>query len=336
VKYQLLNLICCPVCKAEFNLSSASEVDGEVESGILSCGGCGRTYPVIRSVPRFVPIESDAASFGFQWNQFSKTQLDSHTGLPLSRERFFLLTGWAPEDLSGKTVLDVGCGAGRFAEIALSCGAEVTAVDYSIAVDACRENLYPDQRLNVVQADIYHLPFKPETFDYVYCFGVLQHTPDVKRAFVALSRPLKSGGRLAVDLYAKHLLTFLWPKYWLRPLTRRMHPEALHSLVVRMVPWLLPISVCLGRVPVVGRKLRYLIPVANYEGILPLTPEQSREWAILDTFDMLSPAHDQPQTCATLRAWFEESGMTQIEVFRRGLVIGRGVKSAARTEHDRR
>ena len=37
-------------------------------------------------------------------------------------------------------------------------------------------------------------------------------------------------------------------------------------------------------------------PVANYEGMYGLDDRQLREWAVLDTFDMLSPQYDQPQT----------------------------------------
>jgi len=116
----------------------------------------------------------------------------------------------------GRTVLDVGCGAGRFAEVALACGARVVAVDRSLAVEACQENLGAHSQLDVVQADVYRLPFAPECFDFVYCLGVLQHNADVKKAFMRLPRQLKPGGRLAVDVYPKLLLNWLWPKYWLR------------------------------------------------------------------------------------------------------------------------
>lgn len=326
MKHQLLNFLCCSACKAGLDLSSATEVGGEVDSGILSCGGCGRTYPVIRSVPRFVPMENDAASFGFQWNQFSKTQLDSHTGFPLSRDRFFLSTGWAPDDLAGKTVLDVGCGAGRFAEIALSTGANVIALDYSSAVDACRRNLGPHLRLNVVQGDIYHLPFRDGSFDFVYCLGVLQHTPDVKQAFLSLPDQLRPGGRLVVDVYPKRALNALWPKYWLRPFTRRMKSDRLLWFVQVAVRLLLPVSRKVNRIPFVGRKLRYLIPVANYEGVYPLSEEQLREWAILDTFDMFAPIYDSPQSASTLFAWLQLAHLEEIEVFRLGHLVGRGMK----------
>ena len=113
-----------------------------------------------------------------------------------------------------------------------------------------------------------------QAFEFVYCFGVLQHTPDVRRAFLALSEQVKPGGRIAVDLYPKLLLNVLWPKYWLRPLTRRMAPERLFGLVSRSVELLWPASLALGRVPGVGRRLRHALPIANYDRLLPLTPAQ--------------------------------------------------------------
>jgi SAM-dependent methyltransferase len=291
--------------------------------GSLRCGRCARDYPVVNGIPRFVAAENYAAGFGMQWNKFRATQLDSHSGHDISHERFYRTTGWLPEQLAGKRVLDVGCGAGRFAEVALDAGAEVVALDYSSAVEACRANL-PSPRLQVVQGDIYHLPFTPGQFDFVYCLGVLQHTPDVHRAFLALAPMLAPGGSLAVDLYPKLLRNVLWSKYWLRPFTSKLPPTMLFPLVESLVKVLYPVSRWVGRVPKLGRRLRYAIPIANYEGVYPLDEQQLREWAVLDTFDMLAPAHDHPQTAETLRRWFDEADLVDVEVFRTGFVIGRG------------
>ena len=89
----------------------------------------------------------------------------------MSRHRFLQATGWGPESLEGLTVLDVGCGAGRFTEIALSLGATVFAVDYSRAVEACRQNFPSHPNLHVVQGNIYSLPFPENGFDAIYCLG---------------------------------------------------------------------------------------------------------------------------------------------------------------------
>ena len=322
--HDLLHILACPACLAGLDLTIGRERDGEIESGTLRCDRCAADYSIDHFIPRFVPLRNYATSFGFQWNAFSGTQLDSSTGQPISRDRFFAQSGWAPSDLAGCWTLDVGCGAGRFAEVALAAGARVVAVDYSSAVNACRQNLGPNPRLDVVQADVYRLPFRAERFDFVYCFGVLQHTPDARAAFFALRSQLAPRGRIAIDVYPQVALNALWPKYWLRPLTRRMRAERLFSLVVRMVQLLWPVSLALGRVPRLGRKLRHALPVANYEGLLPLTPGQLKEWAVLDTFDMLAPAHDHPQNLAAVRGWFEEAGFADAEVFRRGLIVGRG------------
>jgi MoxR-like ATPase len=75
-----------------------------------------------------------------------------------------------------------------------------------------------------------------------------------------------------------------------------------------------------------GRALRRLVPVANYEGVYPLNDTQLDNWALLDTFDWLSPTYDWPQTANALRRWLEEECFTDIEVVRAGHLVGRGRK----------
>lgn len=283
-------------------------------------------YPLRGSIPRFVPESNYADNFGMQWNHFAKTQLDSHSGHPISAERFWKATGLRPQDLVGQWVLDVGCGSGRFAEVALAAGARVVALDYSSAVDACYANLKQHPDLHVVQGDIYALPFAPESFPFVYSLGVLQHTPDVARAFAALPPMLAEGGRLCVDYYEKSPQSRLLPKYWLRPITTRMPKLQLFAALERLVPMMLPISKALARVPMVGKLLKRVVPVVNYDGIYPLTAPQLLEWALLDTFDMLAPAYDQPQSAATARRWLEQAGLREIDVLKAGHLVGRGTK----------
>ncbi len=300
----LLPLLRCPGCGGELAATGAG----------LACARCDRDYPVVDGIPRFVAADNYAASFGLQWNKFARTQLDSTTGTELTRRRFLAQSGWTERELRGALVLDAGCGSGRFAEIALDLGAEVVAIDYSSAVDACAQNLAGRDRLHVVQADIYALPFAPERFDFVYSFGVIQHTPDVQRTVASLVRQVRPGGRLALDVYKKGLGEVLHPKLWLRPLTRRLPPERLFPWIERLAPPLLEVSRAVSRIPLVGRVARRAIPVANYEGVHPLTEEQLRDFAILDTFDWLSPRYDQPQTAATLQRWLRALGLDEIEV----------------------
>jgi len=65
--------------------------------------------------------------------------------------------------------------------------------------------------------------------------------------------------------------------------------------------------------------------VANYEGVYPLSKRQLYEWSVLDTFDMLAPAYDKPQKAERLLEWMCQAGLDQTEVFRDGVLVGRGV-----------
>jgi SAM-dependent methyltransferase len=321
---ELVELLRCPVSGQRLTLDTTVTDGGIVESGWLVTANGARRYPIRESVPRFVPESNYSDSFGLQWNKFRLTQLDSHSGHPISANRFWKATQWSPKDLEGKLVLDAGCGAGRFAEIALGAGAVVVAFDYSTAVDACCKNLRHFPNLHVVQADIYSLPFAKGLFPFVYSLGVLQHTPDVEHATLSLPPMLAPGGRICVDFYEKKLSTMVLPKYWLRPFTKRVPKQQLFASLERLVPGLLPLSRGVARIPVAGRYLRRLVPVANYEGTLPLDERQLREWALLDTFDWLSPAFDQPQRASTVRHWLTAAGLEDVAVGKGGHLVGRG------------
>lgn len=324
MKPNLLPMLRCPRTQQPLRLEKSDGDAGEINEGVLVSADGAHRYPIRGGVPRFVPESNYADNFGMQWNHFSRTQLDSHTGQPISAKRFWAATGWSAEDMSDRWVLDVGCGSGRFAEVALSSGAQVVALDYSSAVDACYRNLREHANLHVVQGDIYALPLARGSFPFVYSLGVLQHTPDVARAFKALPPMLSNPGRLCVDFYWKRLRTMLHMKYLLRPVTTRMPQQRLFGMLVEAVPSMLAVSQALSRVPGVGRVLQRLVPVADYTNRYPLNEQQLREWAVLDTFDWLAPRYDNPQTAGRIASWMKEAGLSDVEVFHEGHLVARG------------
>jgi hypothetical protein len=103
-----------------------------------------------------------------------------------------------------------------------------------------------------------------------------------------------------------------------------LDPARLFGVVERSTPALLRTSDAVGRVPGVGRHLKRFVPVANYRGQLPLSEDQLREWAVLDTFDWLAPAYDQPQTAATLSQWLAQAGLEDVTVFKADHLTARG------------
>jgi 2-polyprenyl-3-methyl-5-hydroxy-6-metoxy-1,4-benzoquinol methylase/uncharacterized protein YbaR (Trm112 family) len=327
MKRRLLEILVCPQCREPLALRDEKTEGAEIVSGTLVCPA-GDSYPIVRAIPRFVPAENYASSFGFQWNHFRATQLDSHTGHPISRDRFGRETGWTAAELSGALVLDAGCGAGRFAEVALSLGADLVAIDYSSAIDAAADNL-PHPNFHPVQADMFALPFRDGAFPFIYSLGVLQHTPDARRAVNSLVRHLQPGGRITVDFYLRRWTNLVHPKYVLRPFTTKVSAERLFGLLQRMVPTLMRISRTVAAIPLIGRYLRRMVPVADYTGILPLSDAQLHEWALLDTFDWLSPRYDRPENAKTLDEWLRGAALSDVSVFRADHLTGRGRRAAS-------
>ena len=153
-----------------------------------------RIYKIINNIPRFVEGNNYTESFGMQWNIFDKTQTDSFSNTKLSNNRFWAETEWNKKTLERLNVLEVGSGAGRFTEVFLkSTKGKLYSIDYSSAVNAnLRNNKRFKSRLFLSQASIYEMPFKDNSFDKIFCFGVLQHTPSFKKSidFVQVFDPL--------------------------------------------------------------------------------------------------------------------------------------------------
>ena len=305
----------CPACRSPLMAADGS----------LRCANCQAAYPVRDGIARFVPAENYSNSFGLQWNRHRRTQLDSAVGKPISEQRLYQATGW-PRDLPGQRILEAGSGAGRFTEVLCRTGADIFSFDYSSAVEANQQNNGTQAKLHLFQADIFRIPLREAWFDHVLCLGVLQHTPDPQQAFLSLARHVRPGGDLVIDVYRRSVAAALQWKYLLRPITRRMSPARLYGIIESIAPSLVGPTRWLRHIA--GRAGARLSPIVEYSH-LGLSPEQNVQWAVLDTFDMYSPAYDLPQTADTVRSWFAAAGFTQIEVFN-GLngVVGRGRRPA--------
>lgn len=277
---------------------------------VFVCGGCKEVHPVIRSLPRFVSRENYCDSFGLQWNRHCKTQLDSYSGMRISENRLFSVTDW-PRELRGQRILEAGSGAGRFTEILLKTRATVYSFDYSSAVEANAKNNGHAGNLVLFQADIYRIPLRKAGFDKVLCLGVLQHTPDPRKAFLSLVEFIRPGGEIVVDVYKRDLLSLLHWKYILRPLLAGLDRKLLYRLISKVVPVLIRPSRLAKKIlgPPGGR----MFPIAEYSH-LGLSDELNREWAVLDTFDMFAPEYDLPQTRKDVLSWCEEAGLTDVDV----------------------
>jgi len=307
----------CIGCGSPLRAESASpsQTSETIEEGKLTCTSCGRVFPIVRSIARFVPTEDYAHSFGYQWNYFDKTQLDSHMGNDLSRERFFATTQW-PQKMEGDVILEAGCGMGRFTQIALETGAEVVSFDLSTAVEANLRNNGDSPRVQIVQASIYEIPLKKESFDKLFCMGVLQHCPDVRAAFMSLVPFLKPGGEIVIDCYQKHTGLFPPLKYWARPFLTWLGPKGVHRFLSVVIPPAFYLKKALYKIPVIGKPIGNLIPIGpvSHAPRLIFTHEVLIQVKILSALDMFSPVHDHPQTLETVRQWFTDAGLVDVYV----------------------
>jgi SAM-dependent methyltransferase len=296
--------------------------DDRIAEGTLSCAACAATYPIQSYIPRFVPVENYASGFGLQWTIHDRTQYDAESGLPLSETRFFDETQW-PRRLEGEVVIEAGSGSGRFTEHAAGTGATVLSFDYSYAVEGNYRSNGHRPNVLIVQADVFRMPFRPGSADRVFCFGVLQHTPDPRRAFIALAKCVRAGGNVTADVYLKSFSKYvLGTKYWVRPCTRRLPPQLLYRATQRYITFIWPLARLVRRIPRLGPALNWRLLVGDY-GRLFADDSMLRRWAALDTFDMLAPRYDLPQTLAGVREWCSEADLVDVEVDRgyNGIVI---------------
>ena len=299
-------------------LSCGGKLESDSAGGFL-CPACKRAYPNANGIARFVDAQQYAASFGFQWHRYQKTQLDHDEVLEADRN-FRMKTGLRPEELKGKLVLDVGCGMGRFAEVATRWGARVVGIDLSAAAEVAAKNL-PDREFVAFQADVFALPFAPESFDIIYSLGVLHHTPDCEAAVKALDKYLKPGGILAVWLYSGYNNWYRFSDIW-RRYTHKMKPETLHSVLKVAVPVLYHLERGLRRVPLVGR------PVAGaVHHVFPVNRQKDPELRMLDTFDWYSPKYQSKHTYEQVFRWYEAMGMEDMGIGEFGIAV-RGRKPA--------
>lgn len=114
-------------------------------------------------------------------------------------------------------VLEIGVGMGADYLQWLKAGALATGIDMSAASveRAVRRCALAGYRADLRVADAEHLPFANETFDVVYSYGVMHHSPDTAQCLREAWRVLKPGGAARIMLYHHPSLTgaMLWLRY---------------------------------------------------------------------------------------------------------------------------
>lgn len=123
-------------------------------------------------------------------------------------------------DFAGKRVLEIGVGAGSDFENWVRNGAHATGIDLTqAAVELTAERLalagYDAGGYDLRVGDAEALDFPERTFDLVYAWGVVHHSPDTEACLREIFRVLKPGGAAKIMVYASFSMTgiLLWGRY---------------------------------------------------------------------------------------------------------------------------
>lgn len=264
MKKNLIPLLACPTCTSELSFTAFSETDasGHIADGVFICQHCKKPYPLIGHIPRFIEDawsrnptftetyrsrveklgvsvpkvatstlkDATIRNFGSEWETWSHFGWGNGQDFAGAKRHFDYKVLFTKQEIQQKRVLDAGCGNGRYSRVALDYGAEVISVDLSHAVDVAHNNLKHYEKAHIVQADLFHLPFKKETFDFIFSNGVLMHTGNAKKAFLGLVPLLAPHGKITIHLYHKGNIVYELVDASLRLVTTRLPLSLMYKI----------------------------------------------------------------------------------------------------------
>lgn len=294
----LMQLLDCPECRSgPLRLKAQERRDGEIISGQITCDGCGRVYPVINGIPRFLKNYQKSQvqkRFEHQWKKWGRDEVIFGRTREESKKFFLDFSGSAinPKYLKGKVSLDGGCGHGRFAEIMAECGAFSVGLDIGSGVEIARHRIKKYPNAAIVQGDIMNPPFKKGIFDYIWSNGVIHHTPNTREAFSQLVKILKSGGYLDIWLYPKKGILWEVSQAFIRSITTRMPVPMLEFFCYLAVP------------------LLSIVPTFSKTSF----PKNTWRQCAQVIYDWYSPKYQTHHTNEEISGWYNQEGFSDIEI----------------------
>lgn len=277
-----------------------------------------KKYKIKEGIPRFVTNENFTSSFGLQWNQFQKTQLDSHTNTTMSEDRIRTALPMSLESIKGLKIIEAGSGAGRFTEVLLKYGAIVYSFDLSNAVSANYANNMPHKNLTIFQGDIEDIPFEDNFFDISICLGVMQHTRDFSKSLKEISRVTRAGGIISFDHYKTHIghYTSMYLVYWM--IIKRI-PKKFQLIVTNfLTKTFFPIHWVFRKYSLIQYLLRRISPISFYYGMFDLNKDQHYELSKLDTHDKNTDHYKRMVTEKKLNKIVKKFNFMEFTIFKGG------------------
>jgi SAM-dependent methyltransferase len=243
------------------------------------------------------------STYGLQWNRYRIIRPEE------DRATFRNRTGLSAAELEGKVVLDAGCGMGRYLRIAADSGPSlVVGLDLSGAVVAARELNAASRNVGVLRGDLLRLPFAEARFDHIYSLGVLDHTPDPRKAFLELARLLKPGGRIVIWVYPRERA----PVEWIMNIQRAFSTRVPVSLLEVFCRFSAPVG-GLKRTMMASRsRLIERMGVALHLATIGVSMHPDPEVRVCDTLDWYAPRFLSRHTVEEIANWFRDAGLVDV------------------------
>ena len=303
-----------PLTKQPLKLTVQEQQGPHVITGQLTSDSY--QYPVTNGIPRLTPKsdidpsqaftthqQSTADSFSYEWNNiYQENNYEKQNFL------HFLSPFIKEKDLSGKKLLDVGCGSGRFTKQAALCNAEIViATDHGSSVDIAFKLTKDLPNTCIVQADLYHMPLH-NFADLTFSIGVLHHLPKPQAGFNQLPATVKPGGKLLIWVYnRRHNFRAVYIFETVRKITRHI-PKA---LLFR-----------LGYLPAAGvHTINYLTHYLNWIRAKSLAKKIPFSYyanfpfsmKVNDAFDVLATPKSNYYYVEEIERWFHQANLDTIK-----------------------
>jgi len=249
-------------------------------------------------------------SFGDEWTQFQSFEEDE---IKLIGDEYFDIVDETM--LNDKmSVLDVGCGTGRWTKYVAKRAKFIEAVDPSHAVFSAIKLLKDIPNIRVTQAEVSDLPFEGESFDFVFSLGVLHHIPDTQQAMIDAVKMLKRGGHFLVYLYYdldNRGIVFKMIYYlsnFIRLLVNKL-PQKLKAFVCDLLAFTLYLPLIFF-----ARLVKMITPGKNWYQKIPLSAYVNKSINVIrnDSLDRFGTPLEQRFTKKEIKIMMEKSGLKDI------------------------
>lgn len=219
MRLEVLKFLSCPACAGSLTCNPNSQDGDHIISGELVCSSCETRFDIVSGIPRLItnaaPMKNSDKGFSNQWNiKNSGRFYDAKIQREESNKRYqkvldtFQLDGY--QDEFQGVFLDAGCGDASVSKMVAinNPNCMVIGFDISDGIRVAFENTRHLDNYHAVEGDISKLPFSTGAFNYIWCEGVLHHTPAPHANFMKLQKLCAPGGLIYVWLYPSYLFRY--------------------------------------------------------------------------------------------------------------------------------